>query len=183
MTVGLVITTMVSKICENCGQEFVRRATKRNLCLRFCSSRCSASYNGRMNGILTGKRVCAECGSEFYRHRGEAVVDFNSRKYCCHSCFASANSGENNHFYSGGYKHRPDGYIIKSSTSQYVHREVMESFIGRKLESWEHVHHVNGNRSDNRIENLRILSNSDHRKLESKFQTRDKSGRFTCQLP
>jgi hypothetical protein len=42
----------------------------------------------------------------------------------------------------------------------------MQEHLKRKLETWEHVHHINGNPTDNRIENLMVLSNSEHQKLE-----------------
>jgi hypothetical protein len=36
------------------------------------------------------------------------------------------------------------------------HRYVMEQSIGRSLEKHEYVHHLNGDRKDNRIENLEL---------------------------
>ena len=52
------------------------------------------------------------------------------------------------------------------------HRLVMEKKHGRFLEPREHVHHIDGSRNNNRVENLIVLSPSEHNKKhpEGKFE-------------
>ncbi len=45
------------------------------------------------------------------------------------------------------------------------HRKIMEKFLGKRLAKDEVVHHKNGIRNDNRIENLMVLTQSEHAKL------------------
>lgn len=47
----------------------------------------------------------------------------------------------------------------------YEHQIVMEQHIGRYIRKGEVVHHIDGNKTNNDISNLLLLSNADHAKL------------------
>ena len=58
-----------------------------------------------------------------------------------------------------------NGYLIFRNSGKRVHRWVMEKKLGRRLEKGEIVHHIDGNRQNNDLENLKLLTAKEHFKL------------------
>lgn len=54
------------------------------------------------------------------------------------------------------------------------HRLIMEQHIGRKLSRQEVVHHINGDKRDNRLENLQIMTQDEHNKLHKEYLPKTK---------
>lgn len=70
----------------------------------------------------------------------------------------------------GRHVERDRGYVrlLRSDgTYVYEHRFVMARHLGRDLTPDEVVHHINGNTSDNRIDNLRLMNQSEHISLHA----------------
>ena len=58
-------------------------------------------------------------------------------------------------------------FIKADGVVQLEHRYLMECSLGRKLNRDEHVHHINGDGKDNRLENLVVLSASEHLRMHN----------------
>jgi len=75
----------------------------------------------------------------------------------------------NKHVNNRGYTTVQDEEGIYGTIDAWVpeHRLVMAKFIGVPLPHNAHVHHINGNKSDNRIENLAIVNNAGHKAIHA----------------
>ena len=48
------------------------------------------------------------------------------------------------------------------------HRHIMQVHLERKLKTTEYIHHINGNKHDNRLENLEIIFMNIHQRMHNK---------------
>lgn len=88
--------------------------------------------------------------------------------------------GENATAWKGGRRIAYNGYAMVRVGRTYIreHHVIMEKQIGRKIGFNEVVHHVNGIKTDNRIENLVLLLKADHSKLHDRERKRNEKGQF-----
>lgn len=111
-------------------------------------------------------RTCEKCQTEFPRKPKESWKQYEGKKFCSYACASAARQGIVRPASEIKSKYRT---VQRNGMTYLEHRWVMEQHIGRRLETWEQVHHINHNRFDNRIENLMIVTQEEHALLHSEL--------------
>lgn len=162
------------KNCKTCNKEFIFIKRKTTFCSHQCQARWAStlSHGKPKPSSKKGQNVsCITCNKSFYVAKKR--FEKGNVKYCSRSCLAKVHLAK----FIPEYGFKPTGkpkhtykYVVRDGRRIRLHRYIMEQYLGRKLERWEHVHHINDDSSDNRIENLIVLSNSEHQKEEYKHR-------------
>ena len=71
-----------------------------------------------------------------------------------------------------GWTHQGVRFVMDHGRERLEHRVIMEQHLGRALLHNEVVHHRNGNRLDNRVENLQVLTRAAHTTLHDTGKSR-----------
>lgn len=144
--------------CAQCGTPIIRFPSQATSKRVFCSRECSQRAQRRRVAC-----TCFRCGKIF--ERWESAARNAEKHFCSRTCQAASRSGELNPNWNGGSFVRPDGYVaVRTDGGGYVleHRLVMEQSLGRYLTKDEVVHHIDGDKERNDIENLQLLTPSEH---------------------
>ena len=188
--------------CAVCGKRIFRWPHQLRDFRPMCSAECkraarigSAPGNfrsivGRRYGKLTvvsrkgskdGNAVwlCrCDCGGEVESTTG--LLNAGMVRSC--GCLKSRRNSEHPNW-KGGVTLTGDGYrevhvsgAIAARRYRSEHRMVVERHLGRSLGRGEIVHHKNGNKLDNRIENLIVMSRSEHAALHARIRRGDYGG-------
>lgn len=116
---------------------------------------------GRANRTISD-RTCEACGEAFRPARSSA-------RFCSRPCARTINGGHNKKAKTWWVNQR--GYIEgrvwigERQICVKQHRYVMEQHLGRPLSENEDVHHKDGDKQNNDIRNLVVLSHGEHSRI------------------
>jgi len=135
-------------VCVVCEKDFKNRfspAEIKNGRGKVCSKKCKNILISIQK--TTGEYIkCKDCGENVWSR------PTRPRKYCSKCWIKKSKTALST-----------DGYRISKGIK--IHRTLMEKHISRKLLPTEIVHHINKNKLDNDIKNLKIVSRSEHNKI------------------
>ena len=167
--------------CQGCGKEFepTQDDIRKKRVRKYCTIGCRHGHV-KANPSRSTEVACENCGKSF-REYDSAVRQVRKngktyhRRYCSRVCRTEAFRGETHPQFVGRHKNRW-GYIqirgelvpdaLKSMVTRgdrvLEHRLVMAQHLGRPLTDGEVVHHKNGVKDDNRLENLELHTRESH---------------------
>ena len=190
--------------CLECKREYALPVCRLSR-LALCSSSCRSIWHEKKKTEALRHRLrhCVICGIPFFPRAMQ--IQQGVGRFCSQSCRNKGLIGAkqhpdtiakrlaawranghkkilggplNGHYRGGsvsshGYRLHSNGHGVQRAE----HRSVMDNLAGRQLGHDELVHHQNGNKLDNRPDNLMIVSRAQHALLHA-GKRNNKTGRF-----
>jgi hypothetical protein len=148
-----------SRVCVGCQTLF--RVTKSELGRKFCEIECWRRF--QREHPANGLADCKECGKTFKRLKAGQL-------FCCDSCRLAHCHDEQSPSWKGGVYLGSEGFVVcrtdqkresgsNAGRAVYTrrHRLIVEAAIGRKLDTQEKIWHIDGDKSNDKVENLYIF--------------------------
>ena len=192
-------------VCSQCGKEFDKKPAKVGV-RNYCSRKCLGAANGERSRKLHWM-VCDYCGKEFEQHNRHAAR--NVHFFCSPECgwAAKAKKVELHCDWCGQLFEKKRSDVAKSTHNfcdrgcyqdfinftqagarnqrvggKVLYRVLAEMKIGRELTANEEVHHIDGNHNNNAVDNLIVLSRSEHMSIHAALKRRGINGQFVDQI-
>lgn len=151
---NLVRFPIESRCCKNCNKFFKPNDNRKQI---YCSKKCHYSFHSPKKCKI---KKCNKISNTYYG---------GAKGFCCMHYKRFIRNGDPNKTIYHGSGFIKEGYYMFSNKIKRA-RLIMEKHIGRQLKSNEHIHHINENKLDDRIENLQIVSQSQHAKIHNKLR-------------
>lgn len=143
--------------CDWCGKPIIRYGSRIKP-HNFCSRKCLADFSSKE------KNPERYMDLKDYTNISQNMHDLNLELNPIRMTDSTKEKIRNAHLNSG------EGKTYAKNHGRHEHRVVAEQFLGRPLMPGEVVHHIDGNKRNSSINNIRVYkSQSEHAKFHAEF--------------